>query len=266
MSKEVVIKVSNLNKTFFADRRSSIRDTLLHSLFKKKQSKKEVKALSDVNFEVFKGEFFGIIGRNGSGKSTLLNLLMGSIRPDKGSTIIRNGKLIRLALGMGFDPNLSARDNVYINGSILGLTFKEIGKIFDQILEFSELTDFVDVPVKQFSSGMMSKLKFAIAIHAKADIFLMDEFFGGVGDENFKRKSEAVFKNTFLDGRTILHVSHNLRTIKEHCTRVLVIDRGKQVFCGDTMEGIELYKSLYIPPKSTLKNKKGGASARHGSF
>ena len=137
--KEHVIKVSNLNKTFYADRRSSIRDTLLHSIFKKKKSRKKIEALKDINFEVYKGEFFGIIGRNGSGKSTLLNILMGSIRPDKGSKIERDGKLIRLALGMGFDPNLSARDNVYINGSILGLTFREIGKIFDAV-SYTHLT------------------------------------------------------------------------------------------------------------------------------
>ncbi len=252
---EPVIKVENLNKTFFANQSSSIRNTLLRGMVKKNVSKKQILALENINFEVHKGEFFGIIGRNGSGKSTLLNILMGSIRADKGSQIISSGKMIRLALGMGFDPNLSARDNIYINGSILGLTFKEIGFLFDEIIDFAELNDFVDVAVKNFSSGMMSKLKFSIAIHAKADIFLMDEFFGGVGDVSFKKKSTEVFQNTFLDGRTILHVNHNLKLIEQHCTRVLVLDKGKQLFCGDVMDGIELYKNLYAKDVSKKLSK-----------
>lgn len=248
--KTPVITVKNLNKTFYANQGSSIREKFFNNLFRKNGNKKQVSALRDINFEVHKGEFFGIIGRNGSGKSTLLNILMGSIRPDKDSRVRTSGKMIRLALGMGFDPNLSARDNIYINGSILGLTFKEIGSLFDEIIEFAELAEFVDVAVKNFSSGMMSKLKFSIAIHAKADVFLMDEFFGGVGDVSFKEKSTKVFQNTFLDGRTILHVNHNLSLISKHCTRVLVLDKGKQLFCGDVEEGIHLYNELYGSKKS----------------
>ena len=162
--------------------------------------------------------------------------------------------MIRLALGMGFDGNLSARDNIYINGSILGLTFKRIGLIFDDIIGFAELEDFVDLPVKKYSSGMLSKLKFSIAIHAEADIFLMDEFFGGVGDESFKAKSAEVFKNTFLDGRTIIHVSHALKTITEHSTRVLVLDRGKQIMVGDPEEALISYRALF-PNNQVVRNK-----------
>ncbi|MCL4155190.1 UNVERIFIED_CONTAM: hypothetical protein GTU68_029863, partial [Idotea baltica] len=151
-----VITIKNLNKTFAARRNaaSTIRDIFTKSFSGEDKSVKNVKALEDVNFEVAQGEFFGIVGRNGSGKSTLLNLLIGSIKPDKGSYINTKGKMIRLALGMGFDRNLSARDNIYINGSILGLTFKRIGLIFDDIIGFAELEDFVDLPVKKFSSGM----------------------------------------------------------------------------------------------------------------
>ena len=227
---------------------STIRDRFTKIFTREAQNIKQVKALQDINFEVKKGEFFGIVGRNGSGKSTLLNLLIGSIRPDKGSIIQTKGKMVRLALGMGFDGNLSARDNIYINGTILGLTFKRISLIFDDIVGFAELEDFVDVPVKKYSSGMLSKLKFAIAIHAQADIFLMDEFFGGVGDESFKAKSTEVFKNTFLDGRTIIHVSHQLKTIKEHCSNVLILDRGQQISIGPPEVTLPIYRELYPPP------------------
>lgn len=242
-----VIEIKNLSKTFVTSSNgmSTIRDRFTKIFTKEAKIIKEVKALQGINFEVQEGEFFGIVGRNGSGKSTLLNLLIGSIRPDKGSIVKTRGKMIRLALGMGFDGNLSARDNIYINGSILGLTFKRIGLIFDDIIGFAELEAFVDLPVKKYSSGMLSKLKFSIAIYAEADIFLMDEFFGGVGDESFRAKSTKVFENTFLDGRTIIHVSHSLKTITDHCSRVLVLDRGKQVGLGEPAEALKMYKELY---------------------
>ena len=242
-----VIEIKNLSKTFVTKTSgmSTIRDRFTKIFTREATDVKEVKALQDINFEVQQGEFFGIVGRNGSGKSTLLNLLIGSIRPDAGSIIKTKGKMIRLALGMGFDANLSARDNIYINGTILGLTFKRIGLIFDDIVGFAELEDFVDVPVKKYSSGMLSKLKFSIAIHAEADIFLMDEFFGGVGDESFKAKSTEVFKNTFLDGRTIIHVSHQLKTLSDHCSRVLILDKGIQAGLGEPEEMLTQYKSLF---------------------
>ena len=231
MAKPVIV-VKNLNKTFYlpVNNSNTIREKVFNTLRGKAAStKRPIQALQNVNFEVEQGEIFGIIGRNGSGKSTLLNCLMGSIPPDKGSFLEVKGKMIRLALGMGFDPNLSARDNIYVNGSILGLTFKRIGLIFDDIIGFAELENFVDVPVKNYSSGMMTKLKFSIAVYAEADIFLMDEFFGGVGDQSFKKKSEDVFKRTFLDGRTIMLVSHALPKIAETCGRAMILNAGKQL-------------------------------------
>jgi len=249
-----VVEVKNLYKTYYpkSHHKKSIREGIFFWR-KKSINSGKIEALKDINFSIKEGEFFGIIGRNGSGKSTLLNCLIGSIKPDKGSIVKTKGKLIRLALGMGFDPNLSARDNIYINGSILGLTFKRIGLIFDDIIGFAELEKFVDIPVKNFSSGMMSKLKFSIAVHAEADIFLMDEFFGGVGDQSFRAKSDEVFKNTFLDGRTIIHVSHQMRTISEHCSRVLVLDKGKQIAFGEPKEMLKLYNELYSGPARKKK-------------
>ncbi len=253
---EVVIDVRNLSKTFSVKDGAprTIRETV-KGIFKKKGRRKEIPALQDINFSVERGEVFGIIGRNGSGKSTLLNCLMGSILPDKGSFIKTKGKMLRLSLGMGFDGNLSARDNIYVNGSILGLSFKRIGLIFDDIVQFAELTDFVDVPVKHYSSGMMAKLKFSIAVHAQADIFLMDEFFGGVGDESFKAKSEALFQNTFLDGKTIILVSHGLQTIQKHCNRAMILNNGAQLTIDTAEDAVAKYKHFM---QKTIKRRQTG--------
>jgi len=199
--KEVVIRLKDINKTFYIREKGadSIREKVF-GLFSN-NAKKEVKAIQDINLEIRKGEFLGIIGRNGSGKSTLLKIIMGAIRPDEGGEVITQGRMMRLSLGMGFDPKLTARENIYINASILGLTSKQVNEKFDEIIGFAELYGFVDTPVKYYSRGMKSRLGFAIAVHADADIFLMDEFFGGVGDANFKKKSEEIFAKSFLDSR-----------------------------------------------------------------
>lgn len=243
---ETVITVKNISKTFHIKEQSAmtIRSRVLSTFLGKRQNTNIVKALQNINFSIKKGEFFGIIGHNGSGKSTLLNILMGSIRPDKGGIIETKGRMIRLALGMGFDPNLTARDNIYLNGSILGLTFRQIGSVFHEIIGFAELEKFVDVPVKMYSRGMMTKLKFSIALYAEADIFLMDEFFGGVGDISFRKKSEAVFKERLVEGRTIIHVSHSLPTITAHCDRVLLLDKGIPIVLGEPKEVVEVYKKI----------------------
>lgn len=243
--REVVIDIKNIKKTFYVkeNRNDSIRDSIFN-MFNQGRTKK-IEALKGVDLQVRKGEFLGIIGRNGSGKSTLLKIITGAMPPDKGGAIDVKGRMIRLALGMGFDPNLSARENIYVNASILGLTFRQIGEKFHEIIAFAELEDFVDTQVRFFSSGMRSRLAFAIAVHADADIFLMDEFFGGVGDVGFKKKSEAVFKESFLQGRTIIHVSHSLSTVQKHCDRVLLLNRGEMVGIGEPKEMIEKYKKLF---------------------
>ena len=239
------IEVKNLSKTFdyYDENSDSIRENF-YNIFKRK-NRKQLKAISNLNFKIKKGEFLGIVGRNGSGKSTLLKLLIGAFEGDKGSKIISTGKIIRLALGMGFDPNLSARDNIYINGSVLGLSFREIGEIFHEIMDFSGLHKFVDTPVKHFSSGMKSRLTFSIAMHAQADIFLIDEFFGGVGDESFQKKSDEFFKTTFLSGKTIIHVSHSLPNLLKFSNRVLYLEKGEMKALGDPEEVIELYRESF---------------------
>lgn len=243
---ETIVRVENLNKTFYVREKSelTLRDKVIGVLTGKRAPRKVVKALQNVNFSIQKGEFFGIIGRNGSGKSTLLHLLIGAMRPDVGSVIETKGRVLRLAQGMNFEPKLTARDNIYLSGSILGLTFNKIASIFDDIVFFAEIENFVNVPVKTYSSGMLSKLKFAIAVHAEAEILLMDEFLIGVGDLNFKQKSEQVFKERLVNGRSIIIVSHELGTIAAHCDRVLLLDRGVPIAIGKPEDIIEQYENL----------------------
>ncbi len=253
MGQDVAISLENVSKTFYVREKASdsIRNKFFN-FFSRKNGLREIKALQGVNLNIHKGEFFGIIGKNGSGKSTLLKLIMGAYPVDQGGSVNVKGKIIRLSLGMGFDPALSARDNIYINGSVLGLTFRKIGSIFDEIIDFAGVENFVDTPLKFYSSGMRSRLSFAIAVHAEADIFLMDEFFGGVGDLAFREKSKEVFKRALIDGRTIVHVSHNLPTIKNHCDRVLFLDKGEVKFLGGPEETIVEYKKLFVK-KNTEK-------------
>lgn len=243
---EIAITLKNCSKTFYVREQAArtIRTRVLNFLLAKPTPIKKVEALKNLNLTIKKGEFFGIIGRNGSGKSTLLHLLMGAMRPDPDSIIETKGRMLRLAQGMDFEPELTARDNIYLTGSILGLTFKRIGIIFEDIVRFAEIESFVDVPVKTYSNGMLSKLKFAIATYAEADILLMDEFFVGVGDLNFKEKSEKVFRERLIKGRTIIHVSHSLDSILKHCDRVLLLDRGVPIAIGKPAEMVAKYEQL----------------------
>ena len=243
-SREVAIKLDNVSKTFnVKDKKAnSIRDQIFG--FIQRKEKRKIQAVKPLSIDIKEGEFFGIIGRNGSGKSTLVNLILGMYSPDEGSKITIKGKMIRLALGMGFDNQLTGKENIYINGSVLGLTFKEIDGLFDEIIAFAELEDFVNTKVKFYSKGMKSRLTFAIAMHAQSDIFLFDEFFGGVGDLIFQEKSEKMFKESLLKGRTIVLVSHSMQIIKDHCDRVLLLDKGNPIMIGSPDEVIGRYREL----------------------
>lgn len=239
-----VIQLRNVSKTYHVhEKNMENMSARLLSVIRPNTARK-IKALDNINLDVYKGEFFGILGHNGSGKSTLLKIILGAYPPDKGGQVHVQGRIIRLALGMGFDQNLSARDNIYLNASLLGIPFRKIGHKFDAIIKFAELEEFTETKVKFFSSGMRSRLAFSIAVHAEADIFLMDEFFGGVGDMRFREKSEEVFRESLINGRTIIHVSHSLGTIKEYCHRVLLLNHGKAVALGPPEEVIPVYERL----------------------
>lgn len=243
-SEDYAIFLRNASKTFYIQDipMLSIRDYVMNIF--KPNKKRAIRALQNINLDVRPGEFLGVIGRNGSGKSTLLHVITGAYPVDKGGEVITRGNFIRLSLGIGFDYELSARENIYINASILGLPIAQIDKKFDDIIEFSELHDFVDTRVKYFSSGMVSRLAFAVALHAEADIFLMDEYFGGVGDEKFNEKCRDVFQRTFIDNRTIVHVSHNLDTIRAYSDRVLLLHHGEMIALGKPDEVIEAYNRI----------------------
>ena len=244
MKKEVVIQLRKLSKTFYINKKSISTTQRLLNLFSR--SRLKVEALKDINLDVYKGETLGIIGHNGSGKSTLLKIIIGAIDPNRGSSVSSKGRIIRLALGMGFDHSLTARDNVYLNGTIIGLSFQDIGNKFDEIIDFANLREFIDTPIKYFSSGMKSKLAFSIAVHADADIYLIDEFFGDVGDEAFKAKSQKLFEDNILKGKTILHVSHSLDTIEKHCDRVLLLNQGKATIYNNPYEALNDYRNLAV--------------------
>jgi len=240
--KEIVIDIKNVAKTYrvFEANSDSIRN-IIFNIFKFKE-RREIRALQKLDLQIRKGEFFGIIGRNGSGKSTLLDMIMKNLQPDKGGTISTKGKMMKLSLGMGFDLNLTGRENVYVNGAVLGLSFKQIGAKFKEIFEFAELENFIDTKVKNYSKGMRMRLAFAVAIHVEADIFLFDEFFGGVGDIRFKKKSDEVFEKSLLKNKTVVIVSHNLNVVKKHCPRCLCLDKGKILGVGPTEEMVKIYE------------------------
>ena len=198
-------------------------------------------ALDDVNLEIFRGERVGIIGANGAGKSTLLKLLSRITSPTDGSIAYRGRIASMLEVGTGFHPELTGRDNIYLNGAILGMTRAEVDKKIDKIIEFSECEKFIDTPVKRYSSGMFVKLAFAVASHLDAEIMIMDEVLA-VGDMKFQKKCISKMRELAIDeNRTVLDVSHNMGTIQDLCSRCIVLEHGKKVYDGDVDEAIKLY-------------------------
>jgi lipopolysaccharide transport system ATP-binding protein len=205
--------------------------------------KGEFLALQDINFNVKQGEVLGIIGKNGAGKSTLLKLLSRISYPTIGEIRIKGRIASLLEVGTGFHPELTGRENIFLNGAILGMTRNDITKKFDEIVSFSGIEFHIDTPVKRYSSGMKVRLGFAVAAHLEPEILVVDEVLA-VGDAEFQRKSIGKMKEVSVDGRTILFVSHNMTAVKNLCSRVLVLDNGRVVFDGPTDEGIEYYINL----------------------
>lgn len=201
-------------------------------------------ALDNISFEVKKGEIIGIIGHNGAGKSTLLKLLSRVTTPTSG-TISYNGRIASmLEVGTGFHPELTGRENVYLNGAILGMTKEEVTKKFNKIVEFAEMEQFIDTPVKRYSSGMYVKLAFAVAAHLDSEILIMDEVLA-VGDMKFQEKCLGKMDNTaHHEGKTVLYVSHNMNTVRQLCTRCIVLNHGKIIFDGDTEKAISIYSDV----------------------
>lgn len=231
-NKEVVVEVKNVSKEFtmLQNKNSTLKQAVVNIVRKNKKTIHQV--LDDVSFKVYKGDFFGIVGRNGSGKSTLLKLIAGVYEPTKGNIYI-NGKLIPfIELGVGFNPELSGRDNIYLNGAMLGFTRKQMSKMYDEIVEFAELEPFMDQKLKNYSSGMQVRLAFSIAIKAKGDILVFDEVLA-VGDESFQRKCNNFFETIKKDKKkTVILVTHSMDAIREYCNKAILIDNGKLAVDG----------------------------------
>ena len=198
-------------------------------------------ALDHISLEIREGEAFGIIGRNGAGKSTLLKLLSGITAPSSGSIDLYGRTASMLEVGTGFHREMTGRENVYMNGAILGMSRREISEKMDEIIEFSEIGPFIDTPVKRYSSGMYVKLAFSVAVHLNSEILIMDEVLA-VGDMMFQRKClEKMRREAKESGRTVLYVSHNMNTIRQLCDRCAVLDAGKLLYLGDTEEAVSFY-------------------------
>ncbi len=196
----------------------------------------------NISFSVRPGESVGVIGKNGAGKSTLLQVLTGIYKPDEG-TVVRHGNIGLLQLGTGFHPELTGRDNIYLNGAILGLSRKEIDSVYRAIIDFSELHDFIDTPLRNYSSGMVSRLGFSIAINIRPDILLIDEVLS-VGDEGFQRKCSEKIEELRGAGRTIVFVSHSMDQVVQLCERAICLDHGRILFDGSSTEASKYYLDL----------------------
>ena len=198
-------------------------------------------AVKDVSFTIEPGESVGLMGLNGSGKSALLKLINGVMKPDAGKVLTRGRIAGLIATGAGFHPQLTGRDNVFLNAAILGMTEAETHRKFDQIVEFADIGKFLDTPVGHYSSGMFSRLGFAVAVHTDSDIFLIDEVLA-VGDRPFKRKCMARMQEIRAEGRTMLYVSHAAGSVRKMCDRVLILEKGRLGFDGPVNEGIRYLK------------------------
>ena len=265
MSEDVAIKVERVSKNFILPHEKiNTLKGLFTSLPKKRLKGREVQhALQDINVEIKKGEFFGILGRNGSGKSTLLKILAGIYQPSAGK-VHTSGKLVPfIELGVGFNAELTGRENVYLNGAMLGFSKKEIDAIYDEIVSFAELERFMDQKLKNYSSGMEVRLAFSVAIKAQADILLVDEVLA-VGDADFQRKCFDYFKMLKKNKQTVIFVSHDMNAVREFCDRALLIEASHVVAIGRTNEVASQYSRLFINESSEESSAKKGNQKRWG--
>ncbi len=241
---DIAINIKDVSKKFkipVNGHANSLQEKFLNPF--RKTEYREFQALKNLSFDVKKGEFFSVIGPNGAGKSTLLKIVSGIYIPDSG-TVEVNGKLVPfLELGVGFNPELTAKENVYLNGTILGLTTKELDGYIDEIFDFAELKDFANLSIKNFSSGMSVRLAFSIAIKVKSDILVLDEVLA-VGDGEFQKKCFKYFDD-IIGQKTILFVSHGLDSVKKYSNRVLWLKEDRTYEIGDPLEMVEKYSKTF---------------------
>ena len=239
-----MIEVRNVSMRFnmAKEKHESLKEYFLAAVQGKLQFE-EFYALRDVSFDVEKGDCYGLIGLNGSGKSTLLKVISGVFKPSQGSTVVHGPIAPLIELGAGFDMDLTARENIYLNGTVLGMTPKYIDSKFDEIVEFSELRDFLDVPLKNYSSGMVSRIAFSIATVTKPDVLIADEILS-VGDFLFQEKCEKRMNELMGGGTTVILVSHSIDQIERLCNRVTWLEKGRVRMTGDVQTVCDAYKAL----------------------
>lgn len=265
---DTVISVENLGKRYFIGAKEELPKTkgealrnlfsapfkYLHSKVKEPNPEETFWALKDVSFEVKQGEVVGLIGRNGAGKSTLLKILSRITKPSSGCVKIRGRVGSLLEVGTGFHPELTGRENIYLNGTILGMTKREIDEKFDEIVDFAEVEKFLDTPVKRYSSGMYVRLAFAVAAHLEPEILVVDEVLA-VGDAAFQKKCMGKMEDiSKKDGKTIILVSHSMASISKLCTQALLLRQGLLCFCGNVNTAIRQYISSGINTNSDISN------------
>lgn len=244
---EVVVHIENVTKKFRIpkDKENTFKGNAVNAVQGKRNVGYDVhNALNGVTFEIRRGDFVGVLGRNGAGKSTLLKIIAEIYQPSSGRVSVK-GKLVPfIELGVGFNPNLTGKDNVYLNGAMLGFSRPEITAMYDSIVEFAELRGFMDQKLKNYSSGMQVRLAFSLAIRADADILLLDEVLA-VGDAAFQQKCYEYFDSLKENGKTIILVSHNVGVVKKYCNRVVLVDKGVVAFDGTAEIGVEKYLDLF---------------------
>lgn len=255
---EYALEVKNVKKSFRlpTEQSSGIKQTFVNWT-KGIKGYKNLEILRDISFQVKKGEFFGIVGRNGSGKSTLLKIISQIYTPDSGSVTV-DGRLVPfIELGVGFNPELTGRENIYLNGAMLGFSHEEVNAMYDEIVEFAELYDFMDQKLKNYSSGMQVRLAFSIAIKAQGDILVLDEVLA-VGDEAFQRKCNDFFLKIKKDkSKTVILVTHDMGSVKKYCDRAILIKDGRIMIDGDKDDVANLYVEENFKTKSQpVKEKK----------
>ncbi len=259
---DVAIKVDRVSKTFKLphEKQTSIKGALINLARGGRRSYERQQVLKDVSFEIKKGEFFGIVGRNGSGKSTLLKMLAGIYTPTKGSIQV-NGKLTPfIELGVGFNPELTGRENVFLNGALLGFSRKEMSHMYHDIVAFAELEKFMDQKLKNYSSGMQVRLAFSIAIRVNTDLLILDEVLA-VGDERFQDKCLTVFEDFKKRKQTIVLVTHDMNSVKRFCDRAIVVDEGNLVYTGTPQEAAQKYSELNFP--QVFEDETAAQDAQH---
>ena len=259
--REIAVKVQDLTKSFRIplEASSGIKQKLINIL-KGRKGYREFTPLNGISLEIEKGDFFGIVGRNGSGKSTLLKTIAGIYTPDKGLVQV-NGKLVPfIELGVGFNPELTGRENLFLNGALLGFSRKEMEAMYDEIVDFAELHDFMEERLKNYSSGMQVRLAFSIAIKAHGDVLLLDEVLA-VGDEAFQRKCYSYFAQLKKEKKTVILVTHSMDSVQRFCTRAMLVKDGNVEYIGDTAQVASMYREENMGEDEVAMHTKGGTSA-----